>query len=76
MNAYYVSARQVDSKFVWSVIETSSRFIIRDFDFEEEAIEYATFLSSGGAFDGATPAFILSKLSRVRLESIFSFEAA
>lgn len=72
MNLYYITAREVEGEFLWSVIETSSDYIINDFKFEDEAIEYVNFLIHGGAFDGHTPAFILKNKLKANLEDLFS----
>jgi len=45
----------------WTVYEIQSDQEIAHFDVNEEAIEYATFLNMGGAFDGYTPQFIFNE---------------
>ena len=62
MSSYKVEASQYDDDFVWSVIETSTNQIIREFIFEEEARLYSRFLNGGGAFNGFTPPFILNEV--------------
>lgn len=45
----------------WTVYEIQSDLEIAHFDLNEDAIDYATFLNMGGAFDGYTPQFIFNE---------------
>jgi hypothetical protein len=62
MTDYYVLPLEVDSDFIWCVMETKTEQLIEAFEFEDEAEEYKDFLMSGGAFDGFTPSFILREV--------------
>jgi hypothetical protein len=62
MTNYYVLPLEVDSDFIWCVMETKTEQLIEAFEFEDEAEEYKDFLMSGGAFDGFTPSFILREV--------------
>lgn len=60
---YYVLPLEVESDFIWCVIENNTEQLIQAFAFEDEAEEYAEFLNEGGAFDGFTPSFILREVA-------------
>jgi len=63
MNNYHiVPLKTEDFDFIWCVIETSSRQLIKAYEFEDESEEYCKFLNKGGAFDGWTPSFILQEV--------------
>ena len=62
MTDYYVLPLEIDSDFIWCVMETKTEQLIEAFEFEDEAEEYKDFLISGGAFDGFTPSFILREV--------------
>lgn len=62
MTDYYVLPLEIDSDFIWCVMETKTEQLIEAFEFEDEAEEYKDFLMSGGAFDGFTPSFILREV--------------
>lgn len=62
MSNYYVLPLEVESDFIWCVIETQTEQLIQAFAFEDEAEEYKRFLMKGGAFDGFTPSFILREV--------------
>jgi hypothetical protein len=62
MTNYYVLPLEVDSDFIWCVMETKTEQLIQAFEFEEEAEEYKEFLMDGGAFDGFTPSFVLREV--------------
>jgi len=63
MSNYYVLPLEVDSDFIWCVMETKTEQLIQAFEFEDEAEEYAEFLENGGAFSGFTPSFILREVA-------------
>lgn len=56
---YIVNPVNVENDFIWQVTEVPTDQVIREFFFEDDALEYANFLANGGAFDGWTPSFIL-----------------
>ncbi len=62
MDNYYVLPLEVNSDFIWCVMEKKTEQLIKAFEFEEDALDYANFLESGGAFDGFTPSFILREV--------------
>ena len=62
MSYFYVLTLEVESNFIWCVIETQTEQLIEAFEFEDEAEEYKKFLMKGGAFDGFTPSFILREV--------------
>jgi hypothetical protein len=62
MDNYYVLPLEVNSDFIWCVMENKTEQLIQAFEFEEEAEEYKDFLINGGAFDGFTPSFILREV--------------
>jgi hypothetical protein len=63
MTNYYVLPLEVDSDFIWCVMETKTEQLIQAFEFEDEAEQYAEFLEDGGAFAGFTPSFILREVA-------------
>lgn len=50
-----------DGDFVWELFETSSENIVGTFFFEEDAKTTRKFYANGGAFNGFTPAFMVSQ---------------
>ncbi len=66
MDNYYVLPLEVESDFIWCVMENKTEQLIQAFEFEDEAEEYKDFLMSGGAFDGFTPSFILREVALSR----------
>lgn len=62
MSNYYVLPLEMESDFIWCVMETKTEQLIEAFEFEDEAEEYKQFLMNGGAFDGFTPSFILREV--------------
>lgn len=59
MNNYYYELVDNDDTFIWNVVETQTGYVIREFFFEEDAIELTDRLMDGHGFDGYTPAFFL-----------------
>ena len=59
---YQVITIQDNNDFFWGVAEMQTEQIIDTFFFQEDAVEYATFLEKGGAFAGFTPSFILTEV--------------
>lgn len=66
MDNYYVLPLEVNSDFIWCVMENKTEQLIKAFEFEEDALDYAAFLESGGGFDGFTPTFVLREISVAR----------
>lgn len=62
MKKYAVQATHIADDFFWNVYEKKTDQVIRTFYFEEDALDMARFMEKGGAFDGYTPAFILSSV--------------
>lgn len=62
-----------EGDFLWCVFERSTEQVIKSFYFEDEATEYIDFLSEGGAFDGWTPAFILTEATKPKEDVNTSF---
>ncbi len=63
MDNYYVLPLEIESDFIWCVMENQTEQLIKAFEFEDEAVDYAEFLESGGAFDGFTPSFVLQEVA-------------
>lgn len=63
MNYFVMPINTEDMDFIWCVMEANTNQLIRAFEFEDEAFEYAEFLDDGGAFDGWTPSFILQEVA-------------
>ena len=59
MANYQVVTIQDQDDFFWGVAENKTEQIIDTFFFQEDAEQYARFLSKGGGFDGFTPSFML-----------------
>ena len=59
---YYVMPLEVESDFIWCVMENQTEQLVRAFEFEDEAEEYCSFLNRGGGFDGFTPSFVLREV--------------
>lgn len=59
---------------VWLVNEKTTEQIVGEFWFEEDAVEFATFLERGGGFSGFTPAFILKKTHSYDINDAFAAE--
>jgi len=55
-----MSKYQVKGK---DVIEETTGYTIKTCKTRKEALQFVTFLMTGGAFDGFTPGFILRKTS-------------
>ena len=73
MRNYFVNPVQTeDNDFLWCVIERKTNQIIDSLQFEEDANEYCDFLNLGGAFDGDTPRFILTRILPSHLNRDFS----
>lgn len=51
------------TKKLWGVYEHQTNQFIKTFPQKKEAIEYMSFLTKGGAFDGFTPSFMLKSVS-------------
>ena len=62
MDNYYVLPLEVNSDYIWCVMENKTEQLIKAFEFEEDALDYANFLESGGGFDGFTPTFLLREV--------------
>jgi len=62
MDNYYVLPLEVNSDYIWCVMENKTEQLIKAFEFEEDALDYANFLESGGGFDGFTPTFVLREV--------------
>ena len=60
---YTVRPIRVLNDYMWEVYENASEHVIDTFYFEDDATEYAEFLEAGGAFDGFTPAFVLTPVA-------------
>lgn len=64
MSNYHVLPLETEEyDFIWCVMENKSEQLIKAFDFEEDARDYADFLESGGGFDGFTPSFVLQEVA-------------
>ena len=64
MKKYTVNpVKTEDNDFIWCVVENSTEQIVKAFSFQEDASEFARFLSGGGAFDGWTPTFLLREIA-------------
>jgi hypothetical protein len=63
MDNYHVLPLEVDTDFIWCVMENKTEQLIQAFEFEDDALEYANFLEKGGAFAGFTPSFILREVA-------------
>jgi hypothetical protein len=62
MRKYEVVVTHIVDEFIWNVYEKATSHVIETFFFEEDAIEFASFMDRGGAFDGFTPAFMLKPI--------------
>ena len=60
------------NNFFYALYEHASDLVLNFFYFEEDAIERKTFLDSGGAFDGFTPAFMLIEVPQKNPNKQFS----
>lgn len=63
MDNYHVLPLEVDTDYIWCVMENKTEQLIEAFEFEDDALEYANFLERGGAFAGFTPSFILREVA-------------
>jgi hypothetical protein len=64
MSDYYViPVKTEENDFIWCVMESSTEQMISAFLFNDDALEYANFLSGGGGFDGWTPSFMLQEVA-------------
>lgn len=64
MSNYYVLPVETEEKdFIWCVMERATNEMIEAYLFKDDAFEYASFLESGGGFDGWTPTFILQEVA-------------
>jgi len=63
MSNYQVITIQDQDDFFWGVAENQTEQIIDTFFFQEDALDYARFLSKGGGFDGFTPSFMLKSVT-------------
>ena len=52
---------EYEGEFLWCVYEAATDQVIESFYFEDEALDYIEFVSSGGAFSGWTPTFMLAE---------------
>ena len=57
-------------EFLWCIFEHATDQVIHSFYFEDDAKKYVKFLKSGGAFNGYTPAFILTEFSTQPVDDI------
>jgi hypothetical protein len=78
MKKYSVEVTHIADDYFWNVYEKQTDQIIRTFYFEDDAKETARFMEKGGAFDGFTPAFMLTPVAlpgediNQRFQRIFS----
>lgn len=61
MNYQIVAIKEEDSYF-WGVVENKTEQLINAFFFQEDAVNYASFLEEGGGFAGFTPSFVLNSV--------------
>lgn len=59
---------------VWKVHEKTTDQTVAECWFEDDALEYATFLECGGAFAGFTPTFIIKKTQSGDINAAFAAE--
>ena len=64
LSRYVVEPRSKDDDFIWVVKEVDSGLDIKFFLFEEDAEKLAKHLRSGGGFNGWTPPFLLTDISK------------
>lgn len=76
MNRLYTYFPKFDENenLVWLIHETVTDQIISEFYFEDDAHEYCNFLEYGGAFNGFTPSFMLTKAKITDIDSMFEME--
>lgn len=76
MNYYVNPVRTSDDDFLWCVVESKTNQIIDSLEFEDDAEEYCQFLNAGGAFDGDTPRFMLTRIlpSSLNREFLSTFD--
>ena len=65
-----------DGDFFHAVFEEQTGQVIDFYYFLDDAVDCATFMNSGGAFDGFTPAFMLKEINipvdnNEKIQSIF-----
>jgi len=60
---YYIELYETPETFLWVVIEEYTKLNVRVYDVEEDAKDYMKFVSSGGAFHGHTPKFLVEDLN-------------
>ena len=63
-----------DDCLIWNVYEKLTEQIIDSFWFEDDAVEYATFLEKGGGFAGFTPSFVIKKTHSYDINDAFTAE--
>jgi len=68
MNNFSCVPVEYEGEFLWCVYEASTDQVIESFYFEDEALDYIKFVSSGGAFAGWTPQFMMTEFE-TRAES-------
>lgn len=59
---YTVKPVQDKNDFFYALYEHASDQVLDFYYFEEDAMDRKSFLDSGGAFDGFTPAFMLTEV--------------
>lgn len=68
---------QIDDDFVWVVYENATEQVIDSFFFDDDAVEYMSFLERGGGFAGFTPSFMLREAPIYRnIDDAFAAEFA
>lgn len=59
---------------IWNVYEKTTNQVVKSFWFEDDAVEYARFLDTGGGFNGFTPAFVIKKTHSFDINDAFAAE--